>query len=244
MSARRTLYALAGGVLGLGAPAGLLMIRLRRGGLSVRSAIQELKADRETYFYTATSTSVAFALFGGTLGHYADRLAQLATTDPLTGLLNARAFRERLRHELGRAARYHEPLSCLVVDVDALKHVNDQYGHAAGDAALQSVAAVIRSGLRQIDFGARLGGDEFGMLAPRTSVESAVVLAGRLRALLAESRGTGERTTISIGIASLVPSQAEQTAALSLMAAADNALYQAKRAGGNCAVAAPDKADH
>ena len=75
----------------------------------------------------------------------------------MTGLLNARAFHERLRDELGRVARYQEPLCCLIMDVDALKHVNDQYGHAAGDAALQSVAAVIRSGLREIDFGARLG---------------------------------------------------------------------------------------
>jgi diguanylate cyclase (GGDEF)-like protein len=168
-----------------------------------------------------------------------DRLAQLATTDPLTGLLNARAFHEQFRHELGRAARYQEPLSFLIVDVDRLKHVNDQYGHASGDAALQSVAAVIRSGLRQIDFGARLGGDEFGMLAPRTSLESAIVLAERLRALLAERRGTRPGTTISIGIASLVPSTGEQPAMFSLMATADNALYQAKRAGGNRAVAAP-----
>jgi hypothetical protein len=71
VSAKRTLYALAGGVLGLGAPAGLLFTRLGRGGLSVRSAIQEMKADRETYIYAATSTTMAFALFGGVLGHYA-----------------------------------------------------------------------------------------------------------------------------------------------------------------------------
>ena len=92
MLPRRTLYALAGGVLGLGAPSGLLFIRLMRHGLSVRSAIQEMRTDREIYIYTATSTTVAFALFGGVLGHYADRLAQLATTDPLTGLFNPRAF--------------------------------------------------------------------------------------------------------------------------------------------------------
>lgn len=226
-------------MLGLGAPAGLLFVRLMRDEPSVRSAIQEIKTDSETYIYTATSTSLAFALFGGVLGHYADRLAELATSDPLTGLLNARAFHERLRHELGRAARYQEPLSLLVADVDRLKHVNDHYGHAAGDAALKSVAAVIRIGLRQIDVGARLGGDEFGMLAPRTSVESAIVLAERLRALLAERPSIRQRTTISIGIASLVPSEDEQSATLSLMAAADSALYQAKRAGGNRAVAAP-----
>ena len=238
MGARCTLYALAGGVLGLGAPAGLLFVRLKRRGLSVRSAIEEIESDRETYLYTATSTAVAFALFGGVVGHYADRLAQLATTDPLTGLLNPRAFHERLRHELGRAARYQEPLSFLIVDVDGLKRVNDQYGHAAGDAVLQTVAAVIRSGLRQIDLGARLGGDEFGVLAPRTNVAAATVLAERLSALLAERRGSGEGTSISIGIASKVPSNGERPAMSSLMAAADEALYQAKRAGGNRAVSA------
>jgi len=119
---------------------------------------------------------VAFALFGGVLGHYADQLARLAATDSLTGLFNTRVFHERLRQELGRAARYREPLSLLMVALDGLKRVNDQYGHAAGDAALRSVARAIRAGLREIDFGARLGGDEFGVLAPRTNEESAEIL--------------------------------------------------------------------
>ncbi len=232
---RRIRYALAGGVLALGAPAGLLVVRLMRHGLSVRSVMQEIRTDRETYIYTATSTTLVFALFGGVLGYYADRLAQLATTDPLTGLFNARAFHERLRQELGRAARYQEPLSLLIVDLDGLKRVNDDYGHEAGDAALRSVAAAIRRGLREIDLGARLGGDEFGVLAPRTNEESAVVLAERLRALVARGVNgpTGRGTTISIGIASLVPSRDERPTPVSLMTAADEALYLAKREGGD-----------
>jgi diguanylate cyclase (GGDEF)-like protein len=237
---RRIRYALAGGLLGLGAPAGLLLIRLMRRGLSVNSVVQEIRTDPETYIYTATSTTLVFAVFGRVLGRYADRLAQLATTDPLTGLFNARAFHERLREELGRAARYQEPLSVLMVDLDGLKRVNDQHGHEAGDAALRSVAAAIRGGLREIDLGARLGGDEFAVLAPRTNEESARVLAERLRAVAAEgdSSPTGQRTTISIGIASLVPSSADRPMSVSLMTAADEALYQAKREGGNLVVAA------
>jgi diguanylate cyclase (GGDEF)-like protein len=184
--------------------------------------------------YSAASTSLAVAFFGGVLGHHADRLSQLATTDPLTGLFNSRAFHERLRQELVRGARYQEPLSFLIVDLDGLKHVNDEFGHAAGDAALRSVAAAIRSGLREIDFGARLGGDEFGVLVPRTDEISAVVLAERLRALVeggtdAEGRGA----TVSIGIASLVPSRDARLAPVALMTAADKALYVAKREGGN-----------
>ena len=235
MNPRRTLYTLAGGALGLGAPVGLLAIRLMRRGPSVRAAIQEVKIDRETYIYSAVSTTVAFALFGGVLGHYADRLAQLAMTDPMTGLFNARAFHERLRQELERAVRYPEPLSLLSVDLDGLKGVNDHYGHEAGDQALRTVAAAIRTGLREIDLGARLGGDEFAVLAPRTNEESAHVLAERLRTRVARTvTGASSRgATISIGIASLVPSGDVRPTPATLMAAADEALYQAKRDGGN-----------
>jgi diguanylate cyclase (GGDEF)-like protein len=233
--AKRTLYALTGGVLGLGAPAGLLLLRLKRRGLSVPAGIQELRTDRETYIYTAVSTAAAFALFGGVVGRYADRLARLATTDPLTRLFNARAFHDRLRQELGRAARYQEPVSVMLLDLDGLKRVNDHYGHEAGDAALRSVATAIRGGLREIDLGARLGGDEFGVLAPRTNEQSGLVLAERLRSLAAKGvKGTpGPGTTVSIGIASLVPSRGERPSLMTLMAAADQALYLAKHQGGN-----------
>jgi diguanylate cyclase (GGDEF)-like protein len=232
---RRIRYAVAGGLLGLGAPVGLLLIHLRRRRLSLRSVTQEIEAECETYVYSAASTTLVFALFGGVLGHYADRLAQLATTDPLTGLFNPRAFHERLRQELMRAARYQEPLSFLIMDVDGLKHVNDQYGHAAGDAALRSVATAIRSELREVDFGARLGGDEFGVVAPSTNEESAGVLAERLRTRVARGGKDleGRGATVSIGIASLVPSRDERPESASLMAAADESLYQAKREGGD-----------
>jgi len=226
---------MAGGVFGLGAPAGLLLTRLRRDALSMRSVLEEIRSDRETYVYSAMSTTVAFAVFGGVLGHYADRLAHLATTDPLTGLCNPRAFHDELRRELGRTARYREPLSLLLMDLDGLKRVNDQFGHEAGNAALRSVAEAIGSGLREIDLGARIGGDEFAVLAPRTDAKAAFSLAERLRALVAEAgNGRGSRrTTISIGIASVSPSTHALPTAASLMAAADAALYAAKRAGGN-----------
>jgi diguanylate cyclase (GGDEF)-like protein len=235
VSARRTLYALAGAVLGLGAPAGLLGIRLMRRGPGGRSIIGEIRNDPETYVYTAASTSIAFALFGGILGRYADRLARLATTDPLTDLSNARVFHERLRQELGRVDRSHESLSLLILDLDSLKRINDHYGHQAGDEALRSVADAIRNGLREIDLGARLGGDEFGVLAPRTNAESALVLGERLRALVrTHDRAASDLgATVSIGIVSLVPSRGERPTPGALMAAADEALYQAKREGGD-----------
>jgi len=235
MSTRRMLYAMTGGVLGLGAPVGLLLMRLRRHAFSMRSVVEEIRSDRPTYVYSAMSTTAAFALFGGVLGHYADRLERLATTDPLTGLFNPRAFHDELRHELGRTARYREPISLLLMDLDGLKRINDQFGHEAGDAALRSVSAAMRSGLREIDLGARIGGDEFAVLAPQTGAEAAVILAERLRALVATAgNGRGGRpTTISIGIASVSPSMHALPTVASLMAAADAALYAAKRAGGN-----------
>lgn len=232
---RRTRYGIVGGLLALGAPAGLLCVRLRRRALSMRSVAREVQAEYETYAYSAASTALAFTVFGGVLGQYADRLAQLARIDPLTGLVNRRGFEERLRQEMGRAARHQGPLSLLIVDVDGLKRVNDEYGHEAGDAALQSVAVAIRSGIREIDLGARLGGDEFGVLAPQTDEKSAVVLAERLRALLAKSINLlpARTTTVSIGIASLTPRADEKPLPVSLIRIADRALYQAKRAGGD-----------
>jgi diguanylate cyclase (GGDEF)-like protein len=112
--------------------------------------------------------------------------------------------------------------------------VNDLYGHAAGNDALRSVAVAIRQELREIDLGARLGGDEFGVLAPRTTKESARVLAERLRARVANAAADPRSggTTISIGVASVASGDRRRTAD-SLMAAADQALYLAKRAGGN-----------
>jgi diguanylate cyclase (GGDEF)-like protein len=208
---------------------------MRKQRLSVRSVIDEMRSDVETYVYATTSTALAFAAFGSVLGYFADSLVQLATTDPLTGLVNTRVFYDRLRHELSRAARYREPLSVLMLDLDGLKRINDCHGHQAGDAALRAVAGAIRTGLREIDLGARLGGDEFGVVAPRTTEEAAGVLAERLRAAVATTMTAprGLEPAVSIGIASLVPSSDALSTIPSMIAAADAALYRAKRDGGN-----------
>jgi diguanylate cyclase (GGDEF)-like protein len=241
---RRVSYALLGAGLAQGVAAGLLLFRLfRHGRWSLPGVIREIGADLGTFIYVAGSTTAAFSLFGSLAGRYADRLAQLASTDALTDLLNARAFHRRLHEEIVRATRYRQPLSLMLLDLDDLKRVNDARGHEAGDKALLSVAAAIRSGLREADLGARLGGDEFGLLAPNTNQPAALVLGERLRALVAGGDGAASRpdTTVSIGIVSFGASDRETATERSLLRAADAALYQAKREGGNrvAAVRAP-----
>jgi diguanylate cyclase (GGDEF)-like protein len=229
-------YALFGACLAQGAAAGLLLLHVLDDGLSARDSVaQELADHLATYVYVAVSTTAAFALFGMLLGRSADRLAQLASTDALTGLLNAGAFPSQLHAEIERARRYRQPLSMLIVDLDGLKRVNDQQGHQAGDTALHRVAVAMREGLRQPDLSARIGGDEFAVIAPNTGESAAVVLAERLRTLVARNKigAPGFGITVSIGIASLVPPAGGRSSVRRLMRVADAALYQAKHAGGN-----------
>jgi two-component system, cell cycle response regulator len=169
-------------------------------------------------------------------------LREQAQTDALTGLANLRAFRTRLDEESKRARRYHTPLTCVMADVDQLKPINDELGHAAGDRAIAAVAAVLREELRETDFGARYGGDEFVVLLPQTGADEGRVYAERVCARLRQTELlVGDRRvalTASLGVACQTPEHDEGPEAL--VHAADAALYVAKRAGGGrLSVAAP-----
>jgi diguanylate cyclase (GGDEF)-like protein len=190
----------------------------------------DLAAEGATYAYVAISTLVAFTLFGMFLGRQADRLVDLSNTDPLTGLRNARLFQARLEHEFARHQRYREPLSVLLVDLDGLKQINDRQGHAGGDVALRRVADAIRRGSRATDLAARWGGDEFALLAPHTDVAAATQLAERIRAAVLEGGETEDGASVSIGVATL-DRASSITRPFALVAAADQALYDAKRLG-------------
>jgi two-component system cell cycle response regulator len=173
-------------------------------------------------------------------------LRELAQTDPLTGLANLRAFRARVDDEVKRARRYGTPLTAVMADMDHLKPVNDTLGHAAGDRAIAAVAAVIRGELRETDFGARYGGDEFVLLLPHTTADEGRVLAERICARLKETtlEVQGRRIVIgaSFGVACL-PHDGPETAAETLVRAADAALYRAKRAGRGCVEVSASIAD-
>ncbi|MCC7416777.1 MAG: GGDEF domain-containing protein [Acidobacteria bacterium] len=235
---RRHVYAWAGGLLSAGAPIGLLMLRRarqwRRAGLAPRrGAFRPAASDPRDYVYVGLSTAIAFTAFGYVLGRQADRLAALSETDPLTGLCNARGLFDRLEAELARARRYREPLALVLVDLDGLKRINDEFGHRAGDEAIRCLADVIRSELRSTDIGARWGGDEFAVLAPSTARDAALALAERIRASIPR-RSERLRLSGSLGVAAIeadVHDEAVDSA--TLMRAADAALYEAKRSGRN-----------
>ena len=117
----------------------------------------------------------------------ARRALELAGVDPLTQLGNRRTWQRALDDEARRAERYATATTLVVVDLDGLKRINDERGHAAGDACLQRCAEAVRSAARGVDVVCRLGGDEFGLLAPQTGEAGAVRLAVRLRAALSEA---------------------------------------------------------
>jgi diguanylate cyclase (GGDEF)-like protein len=170
-----------------------------------------------------------------------ERLGRESRTDYLTGLLNVRGFRELLDHEIGVARRWERSLSTLLIDVDHFKQVNDDYGHAAGDLVLGTVASELPRDLRAIDFLARVGGDELAVGLPGTCLEGALIVAERVRSAMEASRirmpdGRELSVTLSIGVASL----AAPDDGARLMARADLALYEAKVTRNSALAAAED----
>jgi diguanylate cyclase (GGDEF)-like protein len=159
------------------------------------------------------------------------RLREMARNDPLTGLFNRRAFLDQGDTEWVRHRRHRHPLACAALDVDGFKRINDNFGHAAGDALLQHIGTLLRSTLRASDLPARIGGDEFVALMPDTSVDGAVATSERLLGRLAQHPlqvlDQSLTATISIGVAS-----ADGCSSLEeLLARADAALYRAKKEG-------------
>ena len=151
----------------------------------------------------------------------------VATRDELTGLTNQRLFEETLALELGRHQRTGAPISVIALDVDRFKVVNDEFGHPAGDAVLRAVGAALRAATKPYDLPSRYGGDEFLVLLPGCSGEEAAGVAERLRRVAGEATDPTP-VTVSAGTATL-PDDAHDGA--SLVAAADAALYEAKRTG-------------
>ncbi|MCC6747453.1 MAG: GGDEF domain-containing protein [Deltaproteobacteria bacterium] len=162
---------------------------------------------------------------------------RLARTDPLTGLLNARAFYEIATAELGRQQRYPRPVTLAFVDLDNFKEVNDRYGHTVGDLALLEAANAMRAATRATDTVARLGGDEFALLLPETDVAGARRLLRRLGTGVAEAMAASSwPVSCSIGA---VTFDAPPDSVDAIITAADQLMYRVKAAGKNAAHVEP-----
>ena len=162
-----------------------------------------------------------------------EQLHSAATTDELTGLCNRRALEDRLAAEIARSLRHQLHTSVLLLDLDRFKVVNDTMGHAAGDRLLVQVGHVLRKQCRALDVVGRLGGDEFLVILPMTKPAEARVFVARVQASLREIEKTNPEfgsCTLSMGIAE---SPQHGTTVSSVLAAADTALYRAKRGGRN-----------
>jgi diguanylate cyclase (GGDEF)-like protein len=167
------------------------------------------------------------------------KLHQVALTDFLTGFPNRRYAMARLQQDWASSIRSNRPLSCMVIDVDQFKQVNDNYGHDVGDTMLKQSAHTIKSALRTEDVICRMGGDEFLVICPDTDLDSALVCAERVRQAMSKlaiqvgSISLG--SSVSIGVAQRVSSMADVSA---LIKRADEGVYLAKAGGRNCALSA------
>lgn len=185
-------------------------------GITLARSLEEIRAENRT--------------LRGLIG----RLESLASTDALTGLSNRRAFEGQLGALFNAAQRYHTELSCLVIDVDRLKLVNDQLGHAAGDRLLRLAGEAIVRACRRSDVAARIGGDEFAVLLPHTPAAAAACVAHRIRGRFADLAcddatclgDAGSLVGLSIGVSSLLAPGVH--AGSDLIRVADEAMYADK----------------
>ena len=172
------------------------------------------------------------------------RLYESAVRDPLTTAYNRRYLDDRLAEEIAFAGRHESPLSVMLVDIDHFKNINDSHGHQAGDAVLRVVAGALIRIVRTEDLVARYGGEEFAVVTRGTDGRNAMILAERVRKMVAAIRVPWEeqalQVTVSIGVASLTPERAKD-GAKALLAASDDALYRAKEEGRDRAVLAPSE---
>lgn len=194
--------------------------------------------ERELFHYLAGQAAVSVENVG-----LHETVERQAVTDELTGLSNRRRFQETMSVEVERSKRFGQELGLVMLDIDDFKAVNDNYGHQQGDIVLREVAKILRASSREIDEPARYGGEELAVVLPGTDLEGAHNLAERVREgiealrlpILGDESAEPLRVTASFGAAALPVSAAD---ARGLVAAADEALYQAKRAGKNRTISA------
>jgi diguanylate cyclase (GGDEF)-like protein len=157
-------------------------------------------------------------------------LERLAITDPLTGLVNRRGGERNIINEISRARRHQSPLSCILLDIDRFKNINDTLGHQTGDRILREISGLLRRTVRAYDIVIRWGGEEFLLILPGVALAESQVLAERIRgAVEGPQLGEAGRVTVSGGVATL----ANDYSFDAMLTEADRRLYQAKATGRN-----------
>ena len=202
----------------------------------------------ETSCYVIVVSLAIIIVLAGVLYYFISRLLRrvkeaqqqllaLATIDDLTNLYNRRYFFVRFHQEMERARRYLRPLSCLILDIDHFKAVNDTYGHLAGDQVLQDIAAILMTQCRRSDLAGRYGGEEFIILLPETDAIGALAIAERIREQIeqhqtVDGKGQTIQVTVSIGIAHCAAAELSRLDSPErIIQYADDALLAAKTEG-------------
>jgi len=237
-------FALLGFGLGSCAPLGAFLLLWRQ--VQFTSALNDfftLEWNQYHFFYEymLVGTSVVFAFFGYFLGNDVDkiqsknrRLLVESQTDPLTGLGNHRYLHEAFHHQYQKRKSDSEPISCLMMDLDFFKKVNDTFGHPFGDEVLRVFAHVIKKTIRPGDIAARYGGEEFVCILPNCNKGEAIKVAERVRETMENHtisfKKTPVKITVSVGAATEAGISANYH---ELVRLADKALYQAKESGRN-----------
>jgi len=224
------LRAIYGLLLALGAPLGWVLTQWLAG----RDPFDTAQIDELLYVYMVVATSIVFSALGYLIGKREQMITDLALTDELTALYNKRYFKNRLEQEFKRHQRTASLFSVILIDLDFFKRINDQYGHPAGDEVLKNVSSTIMANCRENEIAARVGGEEISIIACDCDLNSASLLAERIRKAIEQStsswQGEDIKITASFGIAM---ASASSNNAWEIYQAADRALYQAKQTGRN-----------
>ena len=198
------------------------------GSLIVASRKSNAYSPKQINLLQQLSLQIAMPIENARLYAKTERLARV---DSLTSLLNRRSLDDTLNGEIGRHSRYGGVFSLMIIDLDSLKTINDNYGHLAGDELLRQVGSIIQTTIRESDRAFRYGGDEFAALLPQTTLDAAYKVAERIRQQTFARIEIGSiPISVSLGL-STWPSDGVTPA--ELIAAADAALYRAKRSGRN-----------
>jgi len=226
-------------------PASVALLPLSRqhaliGYLALGSAHQERFSQQLATDFIERLASIVAICLENVINN--ERLKHIGLTDQLTGVNNRRYLEQRMQEEISRAQRDRSALSCLFIDIDHFKRVNDSFGHQCGDDVLREVASRIKQELRLSDSLGRFGGEEFVVLLTQATLQDAARIGERIRASVAQQQirlsGNDEvlQITVSIGVASLMPPERNINATAAkqaLLKQADDALYRAKESGRN-----------